>query len=140
MEMSAFWQWSEVLRFGRRAAAGALACLLVLPTSLSSVAQTPSAQPSDKTPVDHYYDPLPQDTGAAGLKLMLRRLQTTGRLMQVTAHPEIRQAMIRKLLPQAEAVGDRRRHLFRVTKEQISRKARRLDAKRVKLDVLVLND
>ena len=48
--------------------------------------------------------------------------------------------MIRKLLPQAEAVGDRRRHLFRVTKEQISRKARRLDAKRVKLDVLVLND
>jgi len=88
MEMSAFWQWSEVLRFGRRAAAGALACLLVLPTSLSSVAQTPSAQPSDKTPVDHYYDPLPQDTGAAGLKLMLRRLQTTGRLMQVTAHPD----------------------------------------------------
>jgi len=38
--------------------------------------------------VDHYYDPLPQETGAAGLKLMLRRLQTTGRLMQVTAHPD----------------------------------------------------
>jgi LmbE family N-acetylglucosaminyl deacetylase len=32
--------------------------------------------------------PLPQDTGAAGLKQMLLRLQTTARLMQVTAHPD----------------------------------------------------
>jgi LmbE family N-acetylglucosaminyl deacetylase len=39
-------------------------------------------------PADHYYDPLPQDIGATGLKLMLRRLQTTGRLMQVDAHPD----------------------------------------------------
>jgi LmbE family N-acetylglucosaminyl deacetylase len=38
--------------------------------------------------VDHYYEPLPQEAGAAGLKLMLRRLQTTGRLMQVDAHPD----------------------------------------------------
>ena len=38
--------------------------------------------------VDHYYAPIPQDTGEAGLKLMLRRLQTTGRLMQTTAHPD----------------------------------------------------
>ena len=38
--------------------------------------------------VDRYYEPLPQETGAAGLKLMLRRLQTTARLMQVTAHPD----------------------------------------------------
>src|SRR5271165_1261023 len=37
---------------------------------------------------DSYYEPLPQETGAAGLKLMLRRLQTTGRLMQVVAHPD----------------------------------------------------
>src|SRR5271165_986338 len=37
---------------------------------------------------DSYYEPLPQETGAAGLKLMLRRLQTTGRLMQVDAHPD----------------------------------------------------
>lgn len=37
---------------------------------------------------DPYYAPLPQETGATGLKLMLRRLQTTGRLMQVTAHPD----------------------------------------------------
>ena len=54
------------------------------------------AQTAEKTPTnqaaghsgDHYYDPLPQDTGAAGLKLMLRKLQTTGRLMQVDAHPD----------------------------------------------------
>ena len=33
-------------------------------------------------------DPLPQDTGAAGLQQTLRRLQTTARLMQVDAHPD----------------------------------------------------
>src|SRR5258705_12182834 len=33
-------------------------------------------------------DPLTQDTGAAGLKQMLLRLQTTARLMQTTAHPD----------------------------------------------------
>ncbi|MGB8976149.1 MAG: PIG-L family deacetylase [Terriglobales bacterium] len=37
---------------------------------------------------DHYYEPLPQETGAAGLKLELRKLATTGRLMQVVAHPD----------------------------------------------------
>jgi LmbE family N-acetylglucosaminyl deacetylase len=38
--------------------------------------------------LDHYYEPLPQETGAAGLKLVLRQLQTTARLMQVDAHPD----------------------------------------------------
>jgi len=38
--------------------------------------------------VDHYYEPLPQETGEAGLKLQLRKLGTTGRLMQVVAHPD----------------------------------------------------
>jgi LmbE family N-acetylglucosaminyl deacetylase len=33
-------------------------------------------------------DPLPQDTGAAGLQQTLRRLQTTARLLQVDAHPD----------------------------------------------------
>jgi LmbE family N-acetylglucosaminyl deacetylase len=88
MGMSAFWRWSELMKLGRRAAAGLLACLMVLPNTVVSSAQTPSAPTSDKATVDHYYDPLPQETGAAGLKLMLRRLQTTGRLMQVVAHPD----------------------------------------------------
>jgi LmbE family N-acetylglucosaminyl deacetylase len=35
-----------------------------------------------------YVDPLPQDTGAAGLKEMLLRLRTTARMMQTTAHPD----------------------------------------------------
>jgi len=34
------------------------------------------------------YAPLPQDTGSAGLKQVLLRLQTTARLMQTTAHPD----------------------------------------------------
>jgi len=33
-------------------------------------------------------DPLPQDTGAAGVKQMLRKLNTTGRLLQIDAHPD----------------------------------------------------
>src|SRR5439155_1346638 len=33
-------------------------------------------------------DPLPQDSGVAGLKQMLLRLSTTARLMQTTAHPD----------------------------------------------------
>jgi LmbE family N-acetylglucosaminyl deacetylase len=54
--------------------------LLAVPTVAAETAQKPASDP--------YYAPLPQETGAAGLKLMLRRLQTTGRLMQVTAHPD----------------------------------------------------
>ncbi len=48
---------------------------------LPGLAEAPAAVPS---PVD----PLPQDTGALGLKQMLLRLQTTARLMQTTAHPD----------------------------------------------------
>jgi LmbE family N-acetylglucosaminyl deacetylase len=33
-------------------------------------------------------DPLPQESGTAGLQLMLRRLSTTARLMHTTAHPD----------------------------------------------------
>ena len=85
MVMSALYQGSGVLRlrWRWRAAARLLACLLIFPTSLISSAQTSSVQTSAKTPADHYYDPLPQETGTAGLQLMLRRLHTTGRLMQV---------------------------------------------------------
>ena len=49
------------------------------------VAAAPDAPPA-KT--NSYYEPLPQDTGKNGLELMLRRLNTTGRLMQIDAHPD----------------------------------------------------
>jgi LmbE family N-acetylglucosaminyl deacetylase len=65
---------------GRWAAA---AMLLTASGSLSATAQT-----AEKTSADHYYESLPQETSAAGVKLMLRRLQTTGRLLQVDAHPD----------------------------------------------------
>ncbi len=54
-----------------------LAMLLLAP----AVAQ-PGVEP--RSPVD----PLPQDTGTAGLRQMLLRLQTTGRLLHTTAHPD----------------------------------------------------
>jgi LmbE family N-acetylglucosaminyl deacetylase len=73
-----------------------LAAAMPLVTLTVSTAIFASAQAAEKTAadhivdhgVDHYYEPLPQETGAAGLKLMLRRLQTTARLMQVDAHPD----------------------------------------------------
>jgi len=73
----------RVLRFAKRATAVLLMFLLVVSTTTFSSERT-----SATTDTDHYYEALPQETGAAGLKLMLRRLQTTGRLMQVTAHPD----------------------------------------------------
>ena len=38
--------------------------------------------------VPQFVDPLPQDTGAAGLQETLLRLRTTARLMQTVAHPD----------------------------------------------------
>jgi LmbE family N-acetylglucosaminyl deacetylase len=80
-EMGEF--WPGFLRRARRVIAVLLMVVMVAPGALSAAEQT-----ADKPAVDHYYEPLPQETGTAGLKLMLRRLQTTGRLMQVTAHPD----------------------------------------------------
>ncbi|MGA8540697.1 MAG: PIG-L family deacetylase, partial [Terriglobales bacterium] len=68
-----------------------LLAVLAAPATISVGAQT-ADKTTEKTAVlhavDHYYDPLPQETGAAGLELMLRRLQTTARLMQTVAHPD----------------------------------------------------
>jgi LmbE family N-acetylglucosaminyl deacetylase len=64
-----------------------LAASTVMPAAAQHAETTPIDHKADPV-VDHYYEPLPQETGAAGLKLMLRRLQTTGRLMQVDAHPD----------------------------------------------------
>src|SRR6202161_1937603 len=65
--------------------------LLASTVAFFAVAQTPehpSADHATDGPADHYYEPLAQETGAAGLKLMLRRLPTTASLMQTDAHPD----------------------------------------------------
>src|SRR5579863_5473327 len=58
--------------------AGGLAVLLFCVASVSG------NLPRRDDPVE----PLPQDTGTAGLQEMLLRLQTTARLMQTVAHPD----------------------------------------------------
>jgi LmbE family N-acetylglucosaminyl deacetylase len=73
-----------------------LACVFILlgtsfaqtAKSGASSAPTAVALASPGSSGQGYLDPLPQDTGAAGLKQELRKLQTTGRLMMVTAHPD----------------------------------------------------
>ena len=71
----------------RQRLAAAMLLLLAASSTLFAAAQTAEKTAGDHN-VDRYYEPLPQETGAAGLKLMLRRLQTTARLMQVDAHPD----------------------------------------------------
>ncbi len=56
-------------------------------TLLSLLLVAPAVAQPQATPVSPA-DPLPQDTGAAGLKQMLLRLHSTARLMQTTAHPD----------------------------------------------------
>lgn len=60
-----------------------LLCTAVLTLSLINpgLAQLPAGSLSP-------FEPLPQDSGAGGLKQTLRRLQTTKRLMQTVAHPD----------------------------------------------------
>ena len=67
----------------RQAASVLLAAIMLSPASFGA-----EPQPSNGNTNDSYYEPLPQETGANGLKLILRKLQTTGRLMQTTAHPD----------------------------------------------------
>src|SRR6266700_1659113 len=60
--------------------------LLLFTASFAQAPATPPAAPPASSL--GFYDPLPQDTGESGLKLQLRKLQTTGRLMMVVAHPD----------------------------------------------------
>ena len=63
--------------------------LLAALFAASAFAQAPAASPVTPTAYSlGFLDPLPQDTGASGLKLELRKLQTTSRLMMVVAHPD----------------------------------------------------
>jgi LmbE family N-acetylglucosaminyl deacetylase len=61
-----------------------LAALIAMQPMIFAAGQETSATAKN----DLYYEPLPQETGTSGLKLMLRRLNTTARLMQVDAHPD----------------------------------------------------
>src|SRR5947207_14098270 len=63
----------------------AVAFVLLSASFAQAPASSPAASPANSP---GFYDPLPQDTGAAGLKLQLRKLQTSGRLMMVVAHPD----------------------------------------------------
>jgi LmbE family N-acetylglucosaminyl deacetylase len=58
--------------------------------ALFAVLAMPAASTQAQAPTTHFspVDPLPPDTGTAGLKQMLLRLQTTARLMQTVAHPD----------------------------------------------------
>ena len=68
---------NRVLAHRRQIGLAFVCALLLLPAPAQKVAD--AARP---------LDPLPQDTGPAALKQMLRKLQTTARLMQVVAHPD----------------------------------------------------
>ena len=63
-----------------------LAALVAFASAQTSAPPQPATVAVD--PKSDFYQPLPQDTGAAGLKQMLVRLNTTARLMQTTAHPD----------------------------------------------------
>ena len=61
-----------------------------LSLALFAVLAMPAASTQAQAPTTRFspVDPLPPDTGTAGLKQMLLRLQTTARLMQTVAHPD----------------------------------------------------
>jgi LmbE family N-acetylglucosaminyl deacetylase len=108
--------FGEFLRQRRRwvGTATAIVLVIVLSAVVPAGAQHSTTAPSDDKPsvdhgsghmpnpstdkpdqkkeqseaADHYYEPLPQEMGENGLKLEMRKLGTTGRLMQVDAHPD----------------------------------------------------
>src|SRR5271157_5113386 len=76
-------------KLGRGLVCGKLAtAMMVVVLAAMCIAAQTAEKAAPNQSVDRYYEPLPQETGANGMKLMLRRLQTTGRLMQVDAHPD----------------------------------------------------
>jgi LmbE family N-acetylglucosaminyl deacetylase len=62
------------------------ALLLISPLALTLLLLSCTSAQTAKDAVS--LNPLPQDSGKAGLELMLRRLSTTARLLHTTAHPD----------------------------------------------------
>lgn len=56
--------------------------------SVRSARSAPATDSKAAPDTQSYLDPLPQEVGPTGLKLELRKLQNTGRLMMVVAHPD----------------------------------------------------
>jgi len=82
----------KIGKFGVSGDCGALSRLtkylshsLIFSVMLSLEAVAASGQPATVTDT---FGPLPQDSGTRGLQQMLRRLETTARLMQTVAHPD----------------------------------------------------
>ena len=88
MVMSSKWTTFEPGSVCKKLGTAILAAILAAPAATAQHEEPAPVNPKAAVAVDRYYEPLPQETGAAGLKLMLRRLQTIGRLMQTTAHPD----------------------------------------------------
>ena len=62
---------------------------ILLPILLLTVAWVAQVTPKPaSSTAPRFVDPLPQDTGAAGLQETLLRLRTTARLIQTVAHPD----------------------------------------------------
>jgi LmbE family N-acetylglucosaminyl deacetylase len=79
----------RVVRLQRVRPGSLQSLLLLLPILFLTIAAIWQAAPRAASPTEpRYVDPLPQDTGAAGLQEMLLRLKTTARLMQTVAHPD----------------------------------------------------
>ncbi|MGB7333933.1 MAG: hypothetical protein WBD25_21290, partial [Terriglobales bacterium] len=78
MDMFAMKKFGVGLVYSRLATAVTVMSLMVSAASFAN-GQTPEKTAADHSAADHYYEPLPQETGTTGLELMLRRLQTTAR-------------------------------------------------------------
>lgn len=78
---------SRLLPIQRRTKRFLVNAAVVLLTT-TCLGQNPPSTANAETHAIPYLTPLPQDTGLPGLKQQLRKLQTTGRLMMVVAHPD----------------------------------------------------
>ena len=90
LDLKARWWTGSRTVPARKASSFAFFLLILFSLSglwlLAGSRQHASAQTATENPRPS--DPLPVDSGTAGLQEMLRRLSTTARLMHTTAHPD----------------------------------------------------